>query len=564
MQLRALLTTLMLTLWLIGCASQPHSDEVAAEEGPTDLLPHIDPEVVYHVGAAEILAQREEYLRAADHYVKAARLSDDPSFAARALRMAATVNDVDLIQAAAERWLELDPAHPEPRSVAAALALREGDAERAWTQIRAMLDANPADVRWQEVAKVLGQSQQREAAQSLYLRLIETYEPPESAAVYRVLSDLAVRFGQFDRAAEYAGEAIRLDEHDAEAWAWRGRIHTTMGDREAAAHDFAAAIELEPEDETLRQSYAAILADLERFDEALETLAPLPDSLLTLYSRAAYAHAAEDHSLAEQAYAAMQALEVDDASEKAFFLGQLGESLEKPSAEILAHYAEVKAGERLDDARLRSAVVLAQDDQLAQARVILRKLQNANERTAVRAWLTEAGLVRDALGDAEAMAVYERALGYFPDNTDLLFARSLHAERMDDLVLAEADLRRILELQPEDANALNALGYTLADRTDRFEEAKELIERAYAQQPKEAAIVDSMGWVYFKLGDYETALSYLEEAARLDDDPEIAAHLGEVLWVMGREEEARQVWARALDDNPEAEVVLETQERLTQ
>ena len=147
------------------------------------------------------------------------------------------------------------------------------------------------------------------------------------------------------------------------------------------------------------------------------------------------------------------------------------------------------------------------------------------------------------------------------DNTDMLFARALLAETMDLLDITESDLRRVLELRLDDPNALNALGYTLADRTDRLDEAYDLIKRALDQMPNEAAIVDSMGWVHFKLGRYEEAIAYLERAIEIQFDSEIAAHLGEVLWTVGREQDAMELWDKALGLEPDSLVLQKTRAR---
>ena len=160
------------------------------------------------------------------------------------------------------------------------------------------------------------------------------------------------------------------------------------------------------------------------------------------------------------------------------------------------------------------------------------------------------------------MAVLDAALGSYPEQADLLYARAMVAERIDRLDLLERDLRAIIARDPNHAEALNALGYTLADRTDRHREALELVERALALEPDEHHIVDSMGWVLYRLGRHEEAAEHLRRSYEGEPDPVVAAHLGEVLWTLGRQEEAREIWESALEDAPDNEVLLETIERL--
>ena len=155
------------------------------------------------------------------------------------------------------------------------------------------------------------------------------------------------------------------------------------------------------------------------------------------------------------------------------------------------------------------------------------------------------------------MAIYDAALEAFPDDENLLYARALAAVKRDRIVAAEQDLRRIIEIDPEHADALNALGYTLADRTDRYEEAKKYIERAFALKPEEPAILDSMGWVNYRLGNYELAIDYLRRALANMSDGEIAAHLGEVLWAMDRRTEAWEVWDAAIEEHPDHDYLKE-------
>ena len=205
-------------------------------------------------------------------------------------------------------------------------------------------------------------------------------------------------------------------------------------------------------------------------------------------------------------------------------------------------------------ARLRTANVLHELHRNAEAYDALRKLQSdatAEDDTRRDAYLLEAELRQKDGENAAELDVYARGLAAFPDDPALLYARALMWERRDDIPRAEADFRRILVSDPEDVNALNALGYTLADRTTRYAEALELIDRARAAEPDSAAIIDSYGWVLYRLGRNDEALVELRRAFSLQKDPEIASHLGEVLWVTGRKEEARRYFEEARKLDPE-------------
>jgi tetratricopeptide (TPR) repeat protein len=187
---------------------------------------------------------------------------------------------------------------------------------------------------------------------------------------------------------------------------------------------------------------------------------------------------------------------------------------------------------------------------------MLQQLRDQMPDDAVTLFLIEGEMLRQHDADQQAMALYDRALAAQPDNPDLRYARAMVAVGLDRVELLESDLRHIIDQDPEHADALNALGYTLADRTDRLAEAKELIERALALKPDEPAIKDSMGWVLYRMGDPAAAEPYLRDALDSVFDPEIAAHLGEVLWALGRRDEARAIWDRALEADPEHEYLL--------
>ena len=175
----------------------------------------------------------------------------------------------------------------------------------------------------------------------------------------------------------------------------------------------------------------------------------------------------------------------------------------------------------------------------------------------------EANLLMQLEETDRANAVLSDMLQRYPNDTDLLFTRVLLHDSLGDMESSERDLRRIITLQPDDFRALNHLGYMLADRTTRFQEALELLEQAIALAPDDPAVIDSLAWAQYKVGRYEDALQNLRRAFAAFPDHEVASHLGEVLWVMGREQEALQVWEDALEETPDSPIVSEAMERLT-
>ena len=407
----------LVALGLAACAT--HGDETVASgqlpELPKNLsespiLTHTDAEVLYYVGAAEIAGLRQEHELAAELYRHAGDLSDDPAIAAQAVKVAVFVNDEELSLRGIKRWLELQPESLDPHRYAAILYLRRGDVDRSWEHISTLIGSDGSAKNWTAIGSMLANTPDRGAARYVYRRLISDYSIPRSGKLARQFSDLGVQLGDFEHAEKFAGLVIESDPEDSLAYNWRGRLRTSLGDQKGARSDFERAVELDPENEEMRQAYAALLADLDDYQGAIEQLDHIADSLVVVFSKGIYADASEQSDLAYDYYLKLQGLEIEDQDEKAYFVGQLAEALERPVEETLDWYGKVRQGDRLDNARLRSALVLGNNSQLAKARVILGRLQNGSAETAARAFLAEGGLLGDAGMQDEALQVYDQGL----------------------------------------------------------------------------------------------------------------------------------------------------------
>jgi tetratricopeptide (TPR) repeat protein len=198
-------------------------------------------------------------------------------------------------------------------------------------------------------------------------------------------------------------------------------------------------------------------------------------------------------------------------------------------------------------------------DGLAQ---LMTSLRREHAEDAIGLYLAEAEILRDSGRYEASFELLGRALGEYPEDNNLLYARGLAAEKLDLLDILEQDLRAIIATDPENGHALNALGYTLADRTDRYQEALGYLTKAIALLPDDSAVLDSMGWIKYRLGDLDVSLEYLRRAYEQSPDPEIAAHLSEVLWSSGKHDEARELWRQANEENPENEFLLDVKGRL--
>ncbi|MBI4205092.1 MAG: tetratricopeptide repeat protein, partial [Betaproteobacteria bacterium] len=242
------------------------------------------------------------------------------------------------------------------------------------------------------------------------------------------------------------------------------------------------------------------------------------------------------------------------------YLGQVNEE-RKRFEEALKWYGSVGAGEQYINAQARYAGVLSKQGRLADARKHLHQISPQNNQQHVQLTQAEAQLLREAMAYQEAFDVLGRALDKLPDYPELLYDYAMAAEKINRFDVLESNLRKLIRIRPDHAHAHNALGYTLADRNERLGEARELVETALKLAPEDPFIMDSMGWVLYRLGQIKAALSYLQRAYALRPDPEIAAHLGELLWVGGQRDEAQKVWSDVLKEHPKNEVLQNTVNR---
>jgi tetratricopeptide (TPR) repeat protein len=315
----------------------------------------------------------------------------------------------------------------------------------------------------------------------------------------------------------------------------------------------------------LRRATASELALLGDPGLAAEVLSQGPQDEASFGQRAVWLVMMNDRAGLEALYVELGPDEKTPTANRRLMLGHVSEALLE--WDRAAHwYRGVADGPGHDLARLRLAHVLAQTGELDEAVGVLRYLQSdeyADGEQVRDSHLIEAELFERSGRDPQALEALDRGLAVFEDDPVLLYARAMQYERADEVDAALADLRRIIRDNPQDAQALNAYGYTLAERRQAYAEALPYVQRAHALEPDSAPILDSLGWIRLRLGSPEPALPLLQKAWDLLKDAEIAAHLGEALWLAGREDEAREVWAAGIEINPANRALRETLERFT-
>jgi tetratricopeptide (TPR) repeat protein len=518
---------------------------------------------MYRVFAAEYFGAEGDLEAAVGEYLEAALKSDDPAIARRATRVALAAQAWQQASMAALRWSLLDPGSVAAREAAARSMLNIGDYAGAEFQILEILDLmdDPTEA-WVRISNLLARSGDPERADAVLERILASRGDVDRAEALFARSQLAVRSGDLEQAFEMARRAVELDPERIEFLTWAGRVALNLNLAGTGLEYIRRAWLIEPEDHDLGLAYADLLARTGDPDSAREVMMAMPQTPDVMLSRIMLELAVRQRQAAENLFTQFEEMDFDDTLEKRFYQAQAAEALDM-TGRAIELYGEVDSGNFALGASIRRAELMASEGNLELARRELAELRlQSNEIMIEESWLAEARILREAGQRDEAFLALDLALKQLPGSIQLLYSHALLAAELGWVDIAEHDLRAVISAQPENAAALNALGYTLADQTERYEEAEALIRQAYILQPEEASIIDSMGWVAYRLGRLDESEEFLRQAWGLDKNPEIAAHLGEVLWVSGDRDAALSIWREGQAINSGNPVLVETLDRL--
>jgi predicted Zn-dependent protease len=505
------------------------------------------------VMAGEFALQAGQLPEASRWYLQAAEADDDAGLAERATRIALLANEDARAAEALKLWRERAPQSLAMRAAEAALALRKGDERSARAELDALL-RDQDELGWRYALTVLGSGGRDPALSAKLLGgLVDDGAIPEKLQAWLAFGGLAQSLEQPQLAERIVGEVVERFPVEPRV----ALLHASQLRRADKKEEARKVLDgLMPEaalDSEVRLTLASEYDALGDAKAAAGALAQGPQDTRSYGLRASLLAKAEDSMALTALYDELGKSASQPNPERRLLLGQIAQFLKRPQ-EALDWYRSVPGGEQRTEARLRAANVLFElgrkDDAFAETRQ-LQGDASASDDARRGAYLLEAELKQKNEDQAGELEVLGRGLAAYPDDNALLYVRALAWERSDRIDRAEADLRKILVTEPENTAALNALGYTLADRTTRYQEALELIDRARAAEPDEAAIIDSYGWVLYRLGRNAEALVELRRAFTLQKDPEIAAHIAEVLWVSGQRDEARKFFEEARKLDPE-------------
>ncbi|MFU1517378.1 tetratricopeptide repeat protein [Vreelandella alkaliphila] len=574
------LLPLAATLLLGGCQLSPSSFENGVQNDAYDPMQSappitrgLDAEGLRSLLAAEIAGQRGDYRYASQGYLEASRRYRNPALAERATFAARFGNDVALMEASAIRWRELAPQAELPNRLLATLSLQRGDWLDSLEQRLAITEAGGNG----EIAAFSEAAVAEEAPLSLLIQPLRDYLAQPGAQKNEFHSDVLLgaaliesALGQTRQAQQHLDQVTQLSPESAALWLAKARLALETGDHRGAQNAAQRGLDLAPDDVRfiLMLAQAEIrLNNITAAEAHTTTLLETHGGNEELRIALAQLYLEEGHS--EPAYRLLQPLIGQERVPNTayFLLGAIAQSQGEVDNALL-YYRQVQDGNEFLPARAAAARMLIENDRLLDARAMLRVQRMRHDDYFGELVMLEIQLLDEFNLQEDAMALLDRELARTPDDTSLLYLRAMRAWETGDIEAMERDLRQILHTEPDNADALNALGYTLADLNlqGRLEEARDLIERAYEADPNNPAILDSMGWVYFRLGQPDNALAWLESAYAQVPDQEIAAHLAEVLHALGRSEEARQLIERILQRasyHPQIDDLLERHPELT-
>jgi predicted Zn-dependent protease len=571
-----LLGTCLLGLALSGCAFLQDNQESQSTSSPDDATassaePSADiryadfePEELYLLLSGEIAAQRGRFDVTLVNYMKAAQQSRDLGVIERTMRIAQSLNADNAQQKLAALWLEVAPNNMQAHRISAIQAVKKNELETALGHMEKIMDlggdadfdslaamaGNLPPEQQQELLDLYQQLEQRhpdnpELQYSIALLLKVTGEPQQALAKLEPLldskpdfqpalilkGDLLYQTNQKQQALDHLRANTRQFPDNRQMGTLYGRMLIGEGELQTAQNEFRRLVNRFPDVPGLRLSYALVALENDQIALAEEELT----------------------RLIEQGH---------HSDEAHYYLGRIADE-ENENEQAIGYYRNVEKGNYFFPALARASELMAEQGELDEALADIREIRKNNPDQDENFRLLEINLLLDRDHDERALQAANEALESFPGNVRIRYARAMLLDSMDKPEQAEADLRTIIEEQPDNAVALNALGYILTTRTDRLDEARDYIERALAIDPENPAILDSMGWVLYLQGNTDESLSYLSRAWEAYADPEVAAHYGEALWQTGNQEQARSIWREGFEQDPDHPILTETVERLT-
>lgn len=522
-------------------------------------------EFVYKYLVGEIAGQRGDLGLASTIMLDLAKSSRDPRLAERATRAALYGNQPQLAIKAANLWIELDPNTKEGYQVLTQLLIASGKLPELRQPLQKLIAGEDDHATaFMYLVSMFSRIQDKPGVVKLVQDLAKPY--PDLPEAHFAVAHAAWSAGQDKLALSELQAADQLNPGWEPAALLKGQVLQRKGNSETLKF-YGEFLSSNPHSNEVRLAYAKLLVSEKQFEPAKQQFEQLiedaPDNADIHVVVGLLNAQMEDFGPAESHFKKALELNFKEPDQIYIYLGQLAER-QKDYVKAQEWYGKVSDDSaQFLDAQLRSAALVAQQGNVDEARKRIDGIPNLTNEQRVVAIQTEASLLVQAKRPQEAFDLLKQAVESLPNSPDLIYDYSMAAERTHHYDIMEHELRKLIMLKPEMWHAYNALGYSLADRNERLDEAQKLIEKALALSPDDYYVLDSMGWIKYRRGQLNQAVDYLKRAYAVQADPEIAAHLGEVLWQQGKHQEALKTWEEALHEYPDNEVLLNTSKKFS-
>lgn len=562
-----LVTALALVLPLLHGSAVASNDSPPAKPAARKAQPRGEDllaRTVFQTLLGDLALQRGDLRLGLDAWSDLAQRTRDPKVLARAVEVASFARQYDRALELSDLWLSVEPDSQRARQTRSSLLVLANRLDELAPQLSALLEQDKANLagNLMHLNRMLLRHPDKKAVQQLVDRVAAPYRRQPEA--HFAMAQAAAAAGDRLRALDEIEQALSRRPDWEVAALLRTQLQAELSPEQAAA-TLLEFVSRHPGLREARLTLARLLVSVKRYDEARahfnRLLRDHPDSPEIIYPVAILALQQGDSETGRKQLEHLLQTDFPDKSTVHFFLGQLASDRQQPAAAI-GHYRQVTQGDQYLAARSRLAQLLWQQGQPEEARALLRETRSANSGEKTQLLLAEAQLLREAQQHEEALNLIESALVRAPDNAELLYEAALLSERLGRHDQLESRLQHLLSIKPDHAHALNALGYSWADRNIRLDEAHKLIARALALAPDDPFIMDSLGWVHYRRGDLQQARELLERAHSLKADPEIAAHLAEVLWTLERRDEASRLLREASQQHPDNDALRNTLRKL--
>lgn len=551
-----------ITVLLSACGLQQQPEAMVPTPAEAPVTRSFPPDTLYALLTAELAAHRGQNGVALGHYMQQAYKTRDVGVARQATLLAKHLQAGQVAMDAGMLWEELDPENPEPVYLVGQYLIAAQQLSLALDRSEKLLAMN-AQTLFVPIATTARNTSDDERKKLLEQFTQLTKSHPKSIDLLLGLAVLEEQSGNYEESLAHISKAQSVDADDMQARLFEVDVLYKSGRPDKAIKRMAAIVADNKDNEHLRLQYARLLTeqDLEKAREQFDYLAKT-NSLEAdlLLARALVNYQLDDKVQAKDLFEQLLFLKKHPNTAH-YYLGEIALADNKiPSA--IEHFRRVEDGTEYIPSVIRAFGLMVQQNQRLDGQKWLLEQRKQHPELAKRLYLVEADVLMQNDELQRSMAALNEAISQYPDAVELYYARSLLHEKLQDVAAAESDLRFVLATQPDNVDALNALGYVLADKTGKLDEAYQLISRALTLRPEDPAIMDSMGWVLYRMGKYDEAILRLKRAYELYPMDEVAAHLGEVLWVSGDKSAAEKAWAQGLKDKPDSDFIRATRTRL--